>query len=155
MEKTDFNFKNISSTVQLVEETIKFNRYLEPDLTKEEALDRYEELLRYVKEQMELDKDKEDVGDKYYILAIQDFMCSCALYRFYPNMGAILVNCTINSAKRIDLDEFCTGVVTYLNECLKHNKWILFKDIHTVESMDDIVKILDGEKTDEDNIRYN
>jgi hypothetical protein len=155
MEKTDFNFKSISSTAQLVDETIKFNRYLEPELTKEEALNRYEELLKYVKEQMELDKDKEGVGDKYFILAIQDFMNCCALCRFYPYMGAILVNCTIDSAKRIDLDEFCSGVVTYLNECLKHNKWIMSRNIHTVESMDDIVTILDEEKDNESDIRYN
>lgn len=155
MEKTDFNFKSIDSTGQLVYETIKFNRYLEPELTKEEALDRYEELLKYVKEQMELDKDKKGVGGKYYILAIQDFLCSCALYRFYPNMGAILINYTIDSAKRIDLDEFCSGVITYLNECLKHNKWIMSKNIHTVKSMDDITTILDEEKDDESDIRYN
>ena len=155
MEKTDFDFKSIDSTAQLTKEAVKFNKYLEPNLTKEEALDRYEDLLNYVQEQMELDKNREGVDGKYFILAVQDFINCCALYRFYPHIAAILINCTIDSAKRVDLDEFCSGVVTYLNECLKHNKWIMSRNIHTVESMDDIVKILDEEKDNESDIRYN
>ena len=149
----NFDFKNIDSTGKLVEETIRFNKALEPDLTKEEALKRYEDLLHYVTEQMKEDEGKESVGGKYFILAIQDFMNSCSIYRFFPNIAAILINCTIESAKRIDLDEFCSGVTTYLNECLKHKQWIMSRDIRSVESMDDIVQILEEEH--ENNIRYN
>lgn len=151
----NFNFKNIDSTGKLVDETIKFSAALEPDLTKEEALKRYEDLLQYVKNQMEEDEGKTGVGGKYYILAIQDFLCSCSLYRFYPNIAAILINCTIDSAKRIDLDEFCSGVVSYLNQCLKHKKWILSRNIQVIESEEDIEKFIDKAIKDESNICYN
>ena len=151
----NFDFKTIDSTGKLVEETIRFNKVLEPDLTKEEALKRYEDLLQYVIEQMKEDEGKSGVGGKYYILAIQDFMCSCSLYRFYPNIAANLINCTIESAKRIDLNEFCSGVIFYLNQCLKYKKWILSRNIQVVENKEDIEKFIDEAAKDESNICYN
>lgn len=147
------DLENISNTKELIEATIKLNAELEPDLTAEFALKRYNDFLDYVKAEMDKDPKDKNVG-VFFILAIQDFMMSCSIKRFYSYIGTMLINMSIEAAERIDLDDFCSGVVTYLKQCDKYKHWILSRNITSVSSHEEMEKILEEVK-DENNIRYN